>query len=112
VSFVRSRFLSGLADLNDSSGYVPVRRSIFGSVGSSSRGFVGAIALGAQGKRAVWIERTKGNTTRDVAVWAKGEDGQAGNENRNEDGEEQKMRGHVVYRHESFDLRGRWIIHS
>ncbi|KAG5650550.1 hypothetical protein H0H81_011867 [Sphagnurus paluster] len=41
-----------------------------GSTAGGSRGFVSALALGPQGKRAVWIERKRGSTVREVLVWA------------------------------------------
>lgn len=37
----------------------------------SSRGFVSAYAVGSQGRRAVWVERIRGSTTREVHVWSR-----------------------------------------
>ncbi|KAJ3564986.1 hypothetical protein NP233_g7932 [Leucocoprinus birnbaumii] len=35
----------------------------------SSRGFVSAYAIGSQGRRAVWVERVRGSTMREIHVW-------------------------------------------
>ncbi|KAF9461478.1 hypothetical protein BDZ94DRAFT_1263433 [Collybia nuda] len=40
-----------------------------GMLNPSARGFVSAVALGPQGKRAVWVERKRSNTKREVLVW-------------------------------------------
>jgi hypothetical protein len=37
----------------------------------SSRGFVSSFALGAQGRRAVWVERVRGNTRREIHAWSR-----------------------------------------
>lgn len=68
----------------------------------SSRGFVSTIALGPQGKRAVWVERKRGSTMREVFVWATSqgfEDGDIMDQNLTMDGK-------VVYTVGSYDLRG------
>ncbi|KAG5641585.1 hypothetical protein DXG03_004684 [Asterophora parasitica] len=66
--------------------------------GVSSRGFVSALALGAQGKRAVWVERRRGSTVREVLVWAQPP-------TREVEDESITIPRHVVYRLESYDLR-------
>ncbi|KAJ3515810.1 hypothetical protein NLJ89_g1533 [Agrocybe chaxingu] len=38
---------------------------------SASRGFVSAHRMGPQGKRAVWIERKRSSTAREVQVWSR-----------------------------------------
>lgn len=66
----------------------------------SSRGFLSAIALGSQGKRAVWVERKRGTMQREVWVWEscdQKEDGGIGGI---------EMQGHVVHEIGSYDLRG------
>ena len=37
----------------------------------NTRGFVSAHTIGRQGKRAIWIERKRSNTVREVQVWSK-----------------------------------------
>jgi len=83
----------------------PAHMGIFGpssnrvGANAGSRGFVSAMALGPQGKRAVWLERKRGYLVREVLVWNRvpgsGQDG--------EDGIIIPRR--VVYRLESYDLR-------
>ncbi|KAF8056058.1 hypothetical protein FPV67DRAFT_1397803, partial [Lyophyllum atratum] len=80
----------------------PLHMGIFGptsgsaSANTSSRGFLSTMALGPQGKRAVWVERRRGSTLREVLVWNKvrgiGQDGIL-------------IPGKVVYRIQSYDLR-------
>jgi len=64
----------------------------------SSRGFVSAMTLGPQGKRAVWIERMGRSTLREVLVWSALEAGS---------GEHREIfiPRRVVYRLNSYDLR-------
>ncbi|KAG6888744.1 hypothetical protein C0995_006214 [Termitomyces sp. Mi166 len=45
----------------------------FVGLGANSRGFVSAMSLGPQGKRAVWVERRRTSTIREVVVWQKRE---------------------------------------
>ncbi|GLB43285.1 hypothetical protein LshimejAT787_1301860 [Lyophyllum shimeji] len=66
----------------------------------NSRGFVSAMALGPQGRRAVWIERKGGSLVRDVLVWSRslpgtGQDGTG----------DVVIPRHVVYSVKSYDLR-------
>ncbi|KDQ50750.1 hypothetical protein JAAARDRAFT_41839 [Jaapia argillacea MUCL 33604] len=42
--------------------------------GRSGRAFVGACCIGAEGKRGVWIERTRGSTKRNVVVFSTDQD--------------------------------------
>lgn len=67
---------------------------------AASRGFVSAHCLGSQGKRAVWVERRRGSTVREVLVWGKDA----------EDSEEVTghMDGSIIYAVGSYDLRGDW----
>ncbi|KAF8880185.1 hypothetical protein BD779DRAFT_1549874, partial [Infundibulicybe gibba] len=44
-------------------------QNALGAVNPSSRGFVSALTLGPQGKRAIWVERNKGSVCREVIVW-------------------------------------------
>jgi len=65
----------------------------------TARGFLSAYAVGPQGTRAIWIERKRASTIREVQVWglARPEDDEsvaAGSERR------------VVYSVTSYDLRG------
>lgn len=39
--------------------------------GVAARGFISSFDLGTQGRRAVWVERSRGSTTRDLIVWSK-----------------------------------------
>ncbi|KAG6918182.1 hypothetical protein DXG01_016167 [Tephrocybe rancida] len=69
---------------------------------ASSRGFVSAMAIGPEGKRAVWVERRRDSTMREILVWQKKEDERIeGNE------DWVVMPRHMVYRVESYDLRGK-----
>ncbi|KAH0582474.1 hypothetical protein H2248_010418 [Termitomyces sp. 'cryptogamus'] len=63
------------------------------SVGANSRGFVSAMSLGPQGKRAVWVERRRSSTIREVFVWQKGVE------------DEVVIPRQAVYRVESYDLK-------
>lgn len=40
-----------------------------GTSSATSRGFLSAFAMGAQGRRAVWVERKRGGVAREVQVW-------------------------------------------
>jgi len=66
---------------------------------ASSRGFLSTHSLGLQGKRAVWVERKRSSTVREVQVWSRGKplvdlDGPV------------EIERKVVYSLESYDLRG------
>ncbi|KAL4261793.1 F-box domain-containing protein [Pleurotus pulmonarius] len=39
--------------------------------GVAARGFISSFTLGPQGRRAIWIERSRVSTTRDLIVWSK-----------------------------------------
>ncbi|KAF8159905.1 hypothetical protein B0H34DRAFT_705310 [Crassisporium funariophilum] len=43
----------------------------FSASDSSSRGFVSTGSLGLQGKRAIWVERKRSTTAREVHVWSR-----------------------------------------
>lgn len=45
-------------------------RSAFRQTNLSSRGFLSTYAVGPRGKRAVWVERIRGSTVREVQVWS------------------------------------------
>ena len=65
----------------------------------SSRGFLSTYSLGLQGKRAVWVERKRSSTVREVQVWSREKplvdlDGPV------------EIERKVVYSLESYDLRG------
>ncbi|KAJ8691333.1 hypothetical protein PTI98_010916 [Pleurotus ostreatus] len=49
----------------------PTQTSFGYSVSQAARGFISSYALGTQGRRAIWIERSRGSTTRDFIVWSK-----------------------------------------
>ncbi|KAF9491794.1 hypothetical protein BDN71DRAFT_1452358 [Pleurotus eryngii] len=49
----------------------PTQTSFGHSVSQAARGFISSYALGTQGRRAVWVERSRGSTTRDLIVWSK-----------------------------------------
>jgi hypothetical protein len=68
----------------------------------SSRGFVSAVALGPQGKRAVWVERKRGSTMREVFVWGMDQ----GFDDKDLFTQNIEMDGKVVYTVGSYDLRG------
>ena len=42
-----------------------------GTSGAVSRGFLSAFSIGAQGRRAIWIERRRGGVSREVQVWSR-----------------------------------------
>ncbi|RDB23383.1 hypothetical protein Hypma_008925 [Hypsizygus marmoreus] len=65
----------------------------------AARGFVSAMSLGPQGRRAVWVERTRGSTLREVRVWSKEPDEE------DDDAKAIDMPTHVVYSVGSYDLR-------
>lgn len=70
-----------------------------------ARGFVSACCLGPEGKRGMWIERTRGSVKRSVIVFSASDDGREGGEvNFNAEG---KIDGRVVYESNSYDLRGK-----
>lgn len=64
-----------------------------------ARGFVTACCLGPQGKRGMWVERTRGSVKRSVVAFSTQEitDGSAASS---------KMNGRVIYESTSYDLRG------
>lgn len=75
----------------------------------ASRGFISAIATGPQGKRAIWMARKRTSTSREVLVWS--QDPRLSSEkemHRKLDGTLPafEMPKRVVYRLESYDLRG------
>ncbi|KXN86742.1 hypothetical protein AN958_09733 [Leucoagaricus sp. SymC.cos] len=49
-----------------------VRRA-FRPTNPSSRGFISAYTIGSQAKRAVWAERVRGSTLREIQVWDRSE---------------------------------------
>ncbi|KAF8880186.1 hypothetical protein BD779DRAFT_1549880 [Infundibulicybe gibba] len=69
-------------------------QNIFGTGNLSSRGFVSALTLGPQGKRAVWVERKRGSVFREVIVWP----GKVGDI-------EVEMDGKAIFVNGSYDLR-------
>jgi hypothetical protein len=64
--------------------------------GVRSRGFVSTCCLGIEGKRGVWIERTRGSMNRSVTVFSLAEVSDS----------ERRLVGHVVHEEASYDLRG------
>jgi len=75
------------------------RRNCSNQPDTGSRGFLSAHSLGLQGKRAVWVERKRSSTVREVQVWNREKpfvylDGPV------------EMERKVVYSLESYDLRG------
>ena len=75
------------------------RRNRSSQPDTGSRGFLSTHSLGLQGKRAVWVERKRSSTVREVQVWSRERplvylDGPV------------EMERRVVYSLESYDLRG------
>lgn len=79
-------------------------RSAFRQVNLSSRGFLSAHAIGPQAKRAVWVERVRGDTTREVQVWSSPGEPDDGEMNDGPPGEIQRIAIHTIT---SPDLRGK-----
>lgn len=76
------------------------RRNRSGQPETGSRGFLSTHSLGLQGKRAVWVERKRSSTVREVQVWSREKllvdsDGPV------------EIERKVVYSLESYDLRGK-----
>ncbi|KAF8993794.1 hypothetical protein BDQ17DRAFT_1367915 [Cyathus striatus] len=69
-----------------------------GTFNVGARGFISAHRLGNQGKRAVWVERKRGSTIREVQVWDHLQDDHF------TDGPVE-MDGRVVHKVVSYDLR-------
>ncbi len=83
-------------------------RSAFRQVNLSSRGFLSAYTIGPRAKRAVWIERVRGNTTREVQVWSDVDqlkDGEV------VDGPPGEIQRNAVLTITSPDLRGKYNIY-
>jgi len=69
-----------------------------GQPDTGSRGFLSAYSLGSQGKRAVWVERKRSSTVREVQVWSR--------ENPLFDmSGPVEIERQVIYSSESYDLR-------
>ncbi|KAF9448928.1 hypothetical protein P691DRAFT_813357 [Macrolepiota fuliginosa MF-IS2] len=64
-----SRILTGPDLLTPSPTPTNEMRSPFRQTNLSSRGFLSAYALGPRAKRAVWVERIRGSTLREIQVW-------------------------------------------
>ncbi|PPR04314.1 hypothetical protein CVT24_013387 [Panaeolus cyanescens] len=95
----------------------------FGSRGANgnARGFISAHCMGPQGKRAVWVERKRSSTVREVQVWAmeppapfnesdvdEASDKQSssdGSDLLNDDDLPMEFENQVVYAANSYDLR-------
>lgn len=87
---------------------------------SGSRGFISACALGAQGKRGVWIERQRNNIGRTVLGFAAADyrtdlrvllDGEPGANLEADAGSTAAIDGRCLYEvHNSYDLRGEPIL--
>lgn len=76
-------------------------RNYMPGFGNGTRGFVSTLALGPQGKRAIWIERRRGSTVREVHVWWLREENASNSELRNID-----IPRCAIYSLASYDLRG------
>lgn len=86
----------GIASTNIFVGQLPQEAMPSGTI--SSRGFLSTHSLGLQGKRAVWVERKRSSTTREVHVWSREKslvemDGPV------------QIERNIVYSSESYDLR-------
>jgi hypothetical protein len=69
---------------------------------NSSRGFLSSYSLGMQGKRAIWVERKRSSTVREVQVWSRE------NPLFDVDGPVEIER-QIIYSSESYDLRGKYF---
>jgi hypothetical protein len=70
--------------------------------GNAARGFISACCLGIEGKRGLWIERTRGSMRRAVTVFALDD---TDNDVKHS---ERDLKGHIVHEDTSYDLRGAW----
>lgn len=80
---------------------------------ANTRGFVSTHAMGPQGKRAIWIERKRSSTVREVQVWSK-EPSIAGglDPTSNSVSIPPEIARRVVYSVNSYDLRGANVLSS
>lgn len=78
-------------------------RSPFRQTNLSSRGFVSAYAVGPRAKRAVWVERIRGSTLREVQIWS--DTGMSADEEAT-NGPPGEIERVAVHRINSPDLRG------
>jgi len=87
-------------------GSSPLHQSRNASEGNT-RGFVSTHAMGPQGRRAIWIERKRSSTVREVQVWSK-EPSLTGDSDSASDGVSfpAEIERRVVYSVNSYDLRG------
>jgi len=107
----------GFPLLQDAHTLTPLQMAMPETLGGGSshagRGFVAALCLGPQAKRAVWIERRRGSTVREVIVWAVPctgggirSGGMAVDESGSGEENMLEMDGRVVHTVTSYDLRG------
>ena len=92
---------------------LPALHQLWNASEATTRGFVSTHAMGPQGRRAIWIERKRSSTVREVQVWSK-EPSIAGglDPTSNSISIPAEIARRVVYSVDSYDLRGANVFFS